>query len=163
MKTIWLWVVCFSSLALAAPLPKTPQELLKTTLCQRYQCYALPIPPDKIPATEQGAGTYLFFRKLKGSLFIRSKEGRLTALGWNLPVASAKPTPTQTELNQALTANQAFIQDFARTFFGSPTFYNLANCLKPQTTLPTVKLEGQTFEISCYFSSGELLFTGSVK
>lgn len=163
MKPIWVLVAGCMGLALAAPLPKTPQELLKTALCQRYQCYALPVPPDRVPATDQGAGTYLFFRKLKGSLFIRSKEGRLTALGWNLPVTAAKDPPTQAELSRALSANQAFIREFSQTFFGSPTFYDFNRCLKPQTTYPTVKVEGRNFEIVCYYSSGELLFTGSVK
>lgn len=160
MQRIGLAVFALLPLAWAAPLPKTYQELLATPLCQQYQCYRLPT--DKQPATDQGVGTYLFLKKIKGSLFIRSKEGKLTALGWNLPVKAAKEPPTAAELNQALKSNKPFLDAFTQTFF-SANFYDYSKCLKPQSNYPVVKTEGQSLEIICYYSSGELLFTGSVK
>lgn len=154
-------MVLLFGFALAAPLPKTYQDLMETAFCKKYQCYNLPT--KKQAATEQGVGTYLFLKKAKATLFIRSKDGKLTALGWNLPVTSTQATASQSELERALSTNSGFIQEFSQTFFSSLRTFQYQNCTKPNTSNPPISVGGQQFELSCYYSSGEILFTGTAK
>lgn len=161
MKRAVVWMVSVLGLVLAAPLPQTYQEMMVTPFCKKYQCYNLPT--DKQPATDQGVGTYLFLKKSKATLFIRSKDGKLTALGWNLPVASTQATASQTEIRRALSANAGFIQEFSQTFFASLKTFDTARCLQPQTSNPSITLGGKQFELICYYSSGEILFTGQLR
>lgn len=158
MKQLWIWIIALIGVAQAAPLPNTPQELLATAFCKKYQCYSLP--SGRAPATELGVGTYVFLKKIKGTLFIRSREGKLTALGWNLPVG--KSSPSQADLNKTLGANAGFIREFSQTFYGRSSAYNYANCLKPQNKLPRIQAGGMNLELECYVSSGEILFTSLV-